>query len=229
MDGLLLVDKPGGMTSHDLVDFIRRRFQVKAVGHAGTLDPQATGLLILLIGRATRSASQFLKADKSYRATLRLGVSTDTQDGEGRVIETGPVSGLTPLEVEAVSRRFVGTIEQQVPAYSAVKIQGKRFYQLARAGQAVPRRTRRVVIHALKVLSTSLPDVELEITCSSGTYIRTLCADWGQALGCGGHLAKLRRIRIGDFTIDQAVPLEGCAPERMIPLDRLPRSPQAAP
>ncbi len=228
MDGLLLIDKSAGMTSHDVVDGIRRRFKIQAVGHAGTLDPQATGLLILLIGRATRSAPHFLKADKSYRATLRLGISTDTQDGEGRVVERRPVDGLTPLQIEAASRRFVGNIEQEVPAYSAVKIRGKRFYQLARAGQSVPRRTRRIVIHELKVLDMPLPDVELEVTCSSGTYVRTLCADLGSALGCGGHLAKLRRTRIGDFTIDQAVPLKGCAPEQMIPLDRLSAAPQTA-
>lgn len=208
MDGLLLIDKPGGMTSHDVVDAIRRRLQIRKVGHGGTLDPSATGLLILLLGKATRKASDFLQADKTYRATLRLGVATDTQDSEGRVIETRPVEGIPLEKVHQVLSRFMGSIEQQIPAYSAVHIQGRRSYALARAGIAPPPRTRRVTVHTLKLLDVQWPDLDLEVTCSTGTYVRTLCSDIGAALGTGGHLAALRRTRIGTYTVAQAVPLD---------------------
>ena len=217
MDGLLLVDKPAGVTSHDVVAGIRRRFRIRPVGHGGTLDPAATGLLVLLVGKATRQAASLLGADKTYRATLRLGVTTDTQDGEGRVLESRPVGSLTLDQVEAACARFRGTTEQEIPAYSAGRIQGKRSYLLARAGVAVPRRVRLVTIHELRVLELRLPDVDLEIACSKGTYIRTLCADLGQALGCGGHLHRLRRIRVGSFRIDQAVPFDQARPEQIIP------------
>ncbi len=218
MDGLLLVDKPAGITSHDVVAGIRRRFRIRPVGHGGTLDPAATGLLVLLIGKATRQASSLLGADKTYRATLRLGVTTDTQDGDGRVLEARAVGPLTLDQVEAACARFRGTIEQEIPAYSARRIQGKHSYALARAGVTVPRRVRQVTIHELQVLGLHLPDVELEITCSKGTYIRTLCADLGSALNCGGHLHWLRRTRVGSFSIDQAAPFDEVQPEQIIPL-----------
>lgn len=220
MDGFLLIDKPRGMTSHDVVDWVRRRFHIRRVGHGGTLDPAATGLLILLLGKATRQARFLLSADKTYLATLRLGISTDTQDGEGRVLETKTVPPLTPEEVEKVCARFRGPIEQEIPAFSAVRIQGKRFYDLARAGKTVPRRIRRVTVRQLEVLGMRLPEVDLKVTCSSGTYVRTLCADLGAALGCGGHLSRLSRSQVGPFTLDRAVALSEVTEEKILPLDR---------
>ncbi len=217
LDGLLLIDKPAGITSHDAVDFIRRRFQIRRVGHGGTLDPAATGLLILLLGAATRRASTLLTADKTYLATLRLGVTTDTQDGEGKVLQTREVGCLSAGQIETALASFHGEIEQQIPAYSAVRIQGRRSYELARAGIPVPVRTRRVTVRELKILKIQLPDVEFKVSCSKGTYIRTLCADVGAALGCGGHLAQLHRIAIGSFTIDQAVKLEEVEARHILP------------
>ena len=220
-NGLLLIDKPSGMTSHDVVDRVRRRLSMRRIGHGGTLDPAATGLLILLVGRATRHARHFLNADKTYLATLRLGETTDTQDGEGKVLERKEVPPLTAEQIEQACRRFRGEIEQEIPAYSAVRIHGKRFYDLARAGKAVPRRVRKVRIHALVVREVRLPEVGLEIVCSSGTYIRTLCADLGAALGIGGHLSRLSRTRVGPFTLQQAVPLDAAGPEQLVSADQL--------
>ncbi len=221
VDGLLLIDKPAGMTSHDVVDSVRRRFHTRRVGHGGTLDPAATGLLILLLGSATRQASRLLGADKSYLATVRLGVSTDTQDAEGRVLETRPVGPVSLEVLEQACTRFRGEIEQEIPAYSAVRIQGRRSYALARAGLPVPRRSRRVTIHRLQVLQLRLPDIDLEMICSKGTYVRTLCADLGRTLGFGGHLLKLRRTRIGPFTLEQAVPLAEVGDQHLVPAEIL--------
>ena len=207
------------MTSHDVVDWVRRRFRIQRVGHGGTLDPAATGLLILLVGGATRHARYLLSADKTYLATLRLGLSTDTQDAEGKALETREVPSLTVDQIEAACARFRGDIEQEVPAYSAVRIQGKRFYDLARAGKEVPHRVRRVKVHELKVLAIRLPDVDLRVTCSSGTYVRTLCADIGAVLGCGGHLNRLVRTQVGPFELSQAVKLDAAVPENLLPLD----------
>lgn len=217
LDGLLLIDKPAGVTSHDVVDIIRRRFRIRQVGHGGTLDPAATGLLILLVGQATRRASVLLGADKSYLATLHLGIITETQDGMGRVLETREVGSLTLLQIERACVHFRGEIEQEVPAYSAVRIRGRRSYEWARAGIAIPRQKRRVTIHELKVTGVRLPDVELDVTCSKGTYIRTLCADLGTQLGCGGHMSQLRRVRAGPFSVDQAVKPEEAGPQHLLP------------
>ena len=219
--GLLLVDKPAGMTSHDVVDWARRRFSMRRVGHGGTLDPAATGLLILLLGQATRYARHLLNADKTYFSTLLLGQTTDTQDAEGKVLETRPVGELTRERVETVCGRFQGEIEQEVPAYSAVRVQGKRFYDLARAGQAVPRRIRKVRVHRLMVLEIRLPEVDLEVTCSSGTYVRTLCADIGAALGTGGHLKRLCRTQVGPFSLQHSVKLDQAGPEHLLPVEKL--------
>lgn len=221
LDGLLLIDKPAGLTSHDVVDRIRQRFRIRRVGHGGTLDPAATGLLILLVGRATRHARLLLNADKTYLATLRLGVVTDTQDSQGRVLQTCPVGPVGRDPMEAVCAQFRGTIEQQVPAYSAVRIRGRRFYDLARAGKPVPSRTRRVTVHELEILDVRHPEVDLKVTCSSGTYVRTLCADIGAALGYGGHLGRLVRTRVGPFSLDQAVKLEECQRSHLLPASAL--------
>lgn len=221
LSGLLLIDKPKGITSHDVVDQIRRRFHIRRVGHGGTLDPAATGLLILLLGSATRYAKVLLNADKTYLSTLRLGIVTDTQDGEGKVLDTRPVPALTRQEIEAACARFRGTIEQQVPAYSAVRVNGKRFYDLARAGKAVPRRLRKVTVRDLQMLDVRLPEVDLKITCSSGTYIRTLCADLGETLGSGGHLSRLSRIQVGPFILQRAVKLDRCEEKNILPVASL--------
>lgn len=205
------------MTSHDVVDHVRRRFCLRRVGHAGTLDPAATGLLILLVGGATRASSDFLEMDKTYWATLRLGMTTDTLDAQGKILKTRPVGFITLDQLNLVCRRFLGEIQQQVPAYSAVQIEGRRSYALARAGIAVATRSRRVTIHRLEVMALRTPEVDLEVSCSKGTYIRSLCADIGEALGCGGHLASLRRTRIGSFSVDQAVRLEEVGPQHLIP------------
>ena len=221
MEGLLLIDKPEGLTSHDVVDQIRRRFKIRRVGHGGTLDPAATGLLILLVGTATRHARLLLSADKIYHSTLRLGIVTDTQDAQGRVLETHPVGLLERDQIEAVCSRFRGEIQQKVPAYSAVRIQGRRFYDLARSGKPVPSRLRKISVHELQVLDIRLPEVDLKVTCSSGTYVRTLCADIGEALGCGGHLSRLVRTRVGPFTLEQAVRLEDCREKHIFPVSAL--------
>jgi tRNA pseudouridine55 synthase len=221
VNGLLLIDKPAGMTSHDVVDWVRRRFRMRRVGHGGTLDPAATGLLILLLGQATRHARFLLNADKTYRSTLRLGENTDTQDGEGRLLERRTVPALTREEIERACGRFRGVIEQEIPAYSAVRVQGKRFYDLARAGKAVPRRMRRVTIRELSILAVSLPEVDLRVVCSSGTYVRTLCADLGAALGCGGHLSRLSRTQVGPFRLEDAVPLDEVGPAHVVSAERL--------
>ncbi|MBI3322181.1 MAG: tRNA pseudouridine(55) synthase TruB [Candidatus Omnitrophica bacterium] len=209
------------MTSHDVVDEIRRRFRMRRVGHGGTLDPAATGLLILLLGRSTRHARVLLGADKTYVGTLLLGQSTDTQDAEGKVLSTREVGPLTRAQIEQACARFRGPIEQEVPAYSAVRIQGRRFYDLARSGQPVPRRVRKVTVHDLKVQGLRLPEVDLEVTCSSGTYVRTLCSDIGEALGCGGHLKRLSRTQVGPFRLAEAVRLADAKAEHVIPADRL--------
>lgn len=221
VSGLLLIDKPAGMTSHDVVDWVRRRFGMRRVGHGGTLDPAATGLLILLLGQATRYARHLLNADKTYFSTLLLGQTTDTQDAEGKVLETRPVGPFTREQIEAACVKFRGEIDQEVPAYSAVRVQGKRFYDLARSGQAVPRRVRKVKVHRLSALDVRLPEVDLEIICSSGTYVRTLCADIGADLGCGGHLKRLCRTQVGPFTLQHALKLEQIGPEQVLPVDKL--------
>ncbi len=219
--GLLLIDKPAGITSHDAVDRIRRRFKMRRVGHGGTLDPAATGLLILLVGRATRCARFLLNADKTYFSTLRLGQSTDTQDSAGKILETKPVAELSREQLEKICEEFRGEIEQEIPAYSAVRVEGKRFYELAREGKAVPQRFRKVKIYSLKIAEIRLPEVDLEVTCSSGTYIRTLCADIGKRLGCGGHLSRLSRASVGPFSIDKAVALDQAGPEHLLPIEQV--------
>lgn len=222
MDGLLVVDKPAGLTSHDIVDRLRRRWRVPRMGHGGTLDPMATGVLLLLIGRATKSADTLLGLDKSYEAVVTLGVATDTQDTEGRVLERRPVPPLTKEAVDAACAPLRGEIEQLVPAYSAVRFGGRRGYELARAGEPVPEKRRRVRV-ALEVLDVAGDRVALAVTCSKGTYVRTLAHDLGQALGCGGMLSALRRTRVGPWSLTEAKPLaelETLAPAAVISLLR---------
>lgn len=204
MDGVIVIDKPAGVTSARVVATVKRLLKGAKVGHTGTLDPAATGVLVCTMGRATRLAQFFLAAPKTYRATCRLGVDTDTQDAEGQVTATRPVT-VSETQVRTAAARFVGRITQVPPAFSALKHRGVPLYRLAREGKAVTKPPRPVTIHRLVVLAVDLPQVVVEIDCSAGTYVRTLCADLGAVLGCGGHLTALRRTACAGFTLKEAV------------------------
>jgi len=207
-DGVLIIDKPAGMSSAQVVGRVKKALQAGKVGHAGTLDPFATGVLVCLINRATRLARFLLHGQKQYEAVLRLGVATDTQDPTGRVVDTRPVPDFSAEELHQAFRPYAGTVEQIPPAFSALKHKGVALYKLARRGHAIQKPARRVHIERLEISAVELPEVHFRITCSAGTYVRTLCADIGQALGCGGHLSALRRIMSSGFGIDEAVRLE---------------------
>jgi tRNA pseudouridine55 synthase len=221
LDGVLVVDKPGGWTSHDVVAKLRRLLRVQKVGHTGTLDPAATGVLVLCVGRATRIAEYLMATDKLYRATLRLGVTTDTQDATGIVTKShhGPLPDEKTIRTAMAT--FVGMTHQVPPMYSAVKIKGVRLYRAARAGHTVPRigrdcRIDQLTVHSVKGGSTAIDradpvpvlDVVFDVVCGKGTYVRTLCADIGDRLGVGGHLLRLERRRVGRFTLDQALSMD---------------------
>lgn len=207
-DGVLIVNKEAGWTSHDVVAKVRGLLGGAKVGHAGTLDPAATGVLPLLIGRATRIAEYLVGWDKEYRAVLRLGETTDTQDATGTVLQRVETNGVSPESLRDAVARFLGPQKQMPPMYSAVKVAGRPLYKSARAGQTVERAERNVVIHELDVLAVDGRDITLRVACSKGTYIRTLCADMGEALGVGGHLLSLERCRVGSLSIDQALTVE---------------------
>ena len=207
LDGVLLMDKGIGLWSNDALIRVKRLFLAQKAGHTGTLDPLASGLLPLCFGEATKFSQDLLEADKTYEATMRLGIRTSTGDAEGEVLETLPVEVGVP-EIEAALVRFRGPISQVPPMYSALKRDGKPLYEYARAGQVVERVAREVTIHALELLGTALPDVTFRVTCSKGTYVRTLAEDIGAALGCGAHLVALRRTGVGALTLDHAVTLE---------------------
>jgi tRNA pseudouridine55 synthase len=207
-DGALLVDKPVGLTSHDVVDRIRRRFGFKKVGHCGTLDPMATGLLVLVLGRATRLSEKLLSDDKTYEGTIMLGVTTNTDDADGAVLETKPVPPLPDETVLAAFQRFKGDIYQTPPMVSAIKHEGTPLYKLARKGVEVEREPRLIHIYDLRLLALEPPRVRFRLACSKGTYVRTLAADIGRELGYGGHLAELRRTAAGAFKIEQAHKLD---------------------
>lgn len=203
MNGILLVDKPQDWTSHDVVAKLRGVFGERRIGHSGTLDPLATGLLVVFLGRATKAVEFSEAAEKEYVAHLRLGMATDTQDITGSVIDTFD-SVPTRAEVETVLRQFCGEIEQIPPMYSAIKINGQKLYDIARRGGEVERRPRRITIHELSMLGEESGEYVLRIRCSKGTYIRTLCHDIGQALGCGGVMTALRRTRVGAYDVQNA-------------------------
>ena len=207
-NGILIIDKPAGWTSHDVVAKLRGLLRERRIGHAGTLDPMATGVLPVFVGRATRAVEFAAEREKEYLAGLRLGVVTDTQDTTGTVLETHPVCADRP-QVEAVLARFRGEITQIPPMYSALKRDGKKLYELARAGKEVERAPRPVTIHALEVVEQTGPNCyTLRVRCSKGTYVRTLCHDIGAALGCGGCMSALRRTEAAGFSLAEAVPLE---------------------
>ncbi|HEX6367883.1 MAG TPA: tRNA pseudouridine(55) synthase TruB [Longimicrobium sp.] len=215
--GVLPIDKPVGPTSHDAVAAVRRALKTRAVGHTGTLDPFASGLLLVCVGPATRLAEYFAPLAKTYVATMRLGEATDTDDRTGEVIASSDAwSGLTREQVEAVLAAQVGTTEQLPPSYSAKKVDGERMYAVARRGGEVQRTPVTVTIHAVRVLSIDLPDVVFEVECGSGTYIRAIARDAGEALGVGGHLRELRRTRIGPHDVARAVPMDRLGEEELV-------------
>ena len=205
MDGILLVDKSAGMTSHDVVDLIRRRFDIKKAGHAGTLDPAATGLLVVLIGKATKLSSQFTSGDKEYEAVMTLGRKTDSGDAEGKILSENDCRGITEEKIRDAFRSFEGETEQVPPMFSAIRHKGKRLYELARKGKEVPREPRRIRIEKLVINNIALPVIHFIVRCSKGTYIRKLCDDLGDRLGCGAHLSGLRRVSSGEFNLSDSI------------------------
>lgn len=202
--GFLNINKPLGMTSHDVVAKIRRTFQIKRVGHAGTLDPLATGVLVICIGEATRLSDFVMHGQKTYHAKIRFGETTETYDAEGAILTQTDTSHLTQADIEAILPQFTGDIEQIPPMYSAIKKDGKKLYELARAGETIALEPRRVTIHRLTITQFMSPVADIEVVCGSGTYIRSLAHDMGQVLGVGAHLAGLIRTRSGAFDIAQA-------------------------
>ena len=206
MNGIVIIDKPADWTSQDVTAKLRGVFQTRRIGHGGTLDPMATGVLPVFVGRATRGVEFFEHADKVYEATLRLGLTTDTEDITGTVLEEKPVS-VTESDVLSVLEQFKGEIQQIPPMYSAIKINGQKLVDLARKGKEVERKSRTITIFALDFLGMDGNDVRLRVHCSKGTYIRTLCKDMGEALGCGGCMASLRRTAAGSYTESEAIPL----------------------
>ena len=207
MNGIVIIDKPAGWTSQDVTARLRRVFGTRRIGHGGTLDPMATGVLPVFVGRATRGVEFFEHAEKTYETELLLGVATDTEDTTGTVLFRREVS-VTPGQLTAVLERFRGEIMQIPPMYSALKVNGQKLCDLARKGRQVERQPRPVTIHELALLSREGDTLRLRVRCSKGTYIRTLCADIGEALGCGGCMQALRRTQAGEYTIAEAVPLQ---------------------
>ena len=216
--GVLVIDKPQGMTSHDVVGKIRTLYHTRKVGHTGTLDPLATGVLVILIGRAAKAAEYLTVKQKSYRATLRPGLTTDTEDITGQVLTRSDAIP-APAEVIAAANGFLGEIRQVPPMYSALKVNGKKLVDLARRGIEIERKSRPVTVHSISCTPLGNGDYTLDVTCSAGTYIRTLCADIGKALGCGGVMAALRRTHSGEFALEKAVTPE--ALETMTDAERL--------
>ncbi len=214
-EGVLNVDKPEGITSHDVVYRVRRLSGVKRVGHAGTLDPLATGVLIVCLGRATRMVEYLMGQPKTYETRIRLGQTTNTYDAEGEVTQERPIPPLSHDTLETFLTPFRGSIQQHPPAYSAIKQAGKPLYKLARQGLAVETKPRPVTIYALDLLEITLPFIHLRVVCAAGTYIRSLAHDLGQAIGCGGHVAALRRTAVGNFTAAQATSLDVLTPTNL--------------
>ena len=206
MNGIIIIDKPQEWTSNDVVSRLRRVFNTRRIGHGGTLDPRATGVLPVFVGRATRGVEFFAHAEKVYEATLRFGLTTDTEDITGKTITECEVH-LTEEDLLAVLPKFRGDILQVPPMYSAIKVNGQKLYDLARKGREVERQARPITIHELELLAFSGSEARLRVRCSKGTYIRTLCKDIGEALGCGGCMAALRRVEAGEYTLEGSIPL----------------------
>ena len=230
MDGVIVINKPTGRTSHDLVGFCRRLFDIKKVGHTGTLDPDASGVLPVCIGKATKAADMLTASDKAYRAELVLGMTTDTQDASGEILTEQPVN-VSREDIEKTVMSFVGEIEQIPPMFSAIKKDGKKLYELARAGITIDREKRKIKIFDIKICEIDMEkeSVTIEVACSKGTYIRTLCEDIGIKLGCGAYMNTLVRIKSADFTLENSFTMEdllkmkenGTLESALIPVDRL--------
>ena len=225
MDGIVIVDKPEGWTSQDVVSKLRGVFKTRRIGHGGTLDPMATGVLPVFVGRATRGVEFFEQAEKTYEAVLRLGLSTDTEDITGTVLAEKEVN-ITEAQFLSALESFRGEIQQIPPMYSAIKINGQKLCDLARKGREVERKPRTITIHQLECLDFTGNTARLLVHCSKGTYIRTLCKDIGEALGCGGCMESLRRVKAGEYTIQNSVPLqaliESADPEAfLLPVDSM--------
>jgi len=208
MEGILLIDKPTDHTSHDVVARLRGKLKMRRIGHAGTLDPMATGLLIILVGKATRVSQYLVSLDKEYEGTVELGKVTDTQDAEGEMMETRPVPPFTEAEVKAAITGFLGDQYQMPPMYSAVKIDGVPLYKSARKGEEVEREPRFIRVMSWEITRFALPRFDFRLRCTKGTYVRTLAHDLGQKLGCGAHLAALRRTATEKFHVSQALTLD---------------------
>jgi tRNA pseudouridine55 synthase len=208
LDGALLVDKPAGPTSHDVVDAIRRRFAIKKVGHCGTLDPNATGLLLIVLGRGTKLSEKLMSDDKTYEGVIKLGESTDSYDADGELTGSLPVPPVTLEQLNAAAAEFVGDLMQTPPMVSAVKIDGVPLYKLARKGLEVPREPRLIHIYSFRFSRYDEPSASFRIACTKGTYVRSLAHELGGKLGCGAHLASLRRVASGKFDIAGATPLD---------------------
>ena len=206
--GILLVDKPQGITSHDVVAKMRRVFQMKKIGHAGTLDPMATGLLLILVGKATKASQYLMSLDKEYAGTIKLGEVTDSQDADGEIVMTKPVPELTEKDVAKVMQTFLGDQYQTPPMYSAKKINGQKLYKLAREGKVVAREPRVIHISRYEITKFALPEVSFIVRSSKGAYIRTLAHDLGDRLDCGGHLSSLRRTAVGQFRVEESNTVE---------------------
>lgn len=207
-DGVLLVDKAEGMTSHDVVALVRRRLEIKKVGHCGTLDPIATGLLLLTLGRGTKIQDLLMSEDKEYVGTMTLGISTSTQDREGQTLEERPVPDLSEEQIRVAFEKFRGDFYQMPPMVSAIKHGGVPLYKLARQGKVVEREPRLVHVYRHTIDRIALPDIDFTVLCSKGFYVRTYAHDIGEALGCGAHLKKLRRTKSGRFVVDRAITVE---------------------
>ncbi len=207
ISGVLVVDKPVGLTSHDVVQVVRKGTNIKRAGHTGTLDPRASGVLVILLGPAVRLSEYVSASDKRYQAVVRLGASTDTYDAEGRITRTVPVDHITEEMFEKELQGFVGEIEQVPPPYSAVKVKGRKAYEMAREGEEVELAPRRIHVYHLELLEWAPPEAVIDVYCSSGTYVRSLAHDLGEKMGVGAHLVGLRRTKSGRFTLRDAVPL----------------------
>lgn len=226
MFGILLIDKPQGITSHDVVSRLRRTFQTRRVGHAGTLDPLATGLLVIAIGPATRFLQYLPLEPKEYVSVFKFGETTNTFDAEGEITETKPVPSNLEEKLVEVFPDFIGSVQQLPPMYSAVKKDGKPLYAYARKGEEVERQLREVYIDELELDNVTSDTAQVRLVCSGGTYVRTLAHDVGQAVGCGAFVQSLVRTKVGKFTLDQAVKLEDASPDHLIPLtEALPPTP----
>lgn len=218
MLGILVVDKPLGITSHDVVSRVRRKFQLKRVGHAGTLDPLATGVLIVAVGPATRFLQYLNLEPKVYEFTVRFGQATTTQDAEGEIVAENEVPDDLQVAISGAIPRFLGEIQQLPPIYSAIKRDGKPLYQYAREGIEVERTLRTIFVESLELLQCRANEADFRCVCSGGTYVRTIAHDLGEAIGCGGHIKALRRTGVGRFNLDQAVELDNALPEHLVPL-----------